>query len=187
MEQFPLGDGNRYLLVSAYNDPRSTVPSLTSRLRAVAPNLALDRVRRVAETLEEGRSPTRFNTQLAATFAGLALLLSMIGVYGLTAAEVSARWRELAIRLAMGATQRTALWLAIRPCAVILVVGAAIGVLGALSIGPGLTSLLHGVTPDDPSTLMAVPIVLCAMGILAAFLAAVRVLRADPAEILRGD
>jgi hypothetical protein len=185
IEQFPIGEG--YLIARAEGDPRSMIPALTSRIRTAAPRLAADRVRRVAEGVEESRAVTRFTTQVAATFAGLALLLSMIGVYGLTAGDVSARWRELAVRLALGASPREAFWTVIRPCAVILAAGAALGIVGAVSVGPMLASLLHGVGPADVHTLAVAPVLLGAMGILAAVLAARRVLRADPAATLRSE
>ena len=117
----------------------------------------------------------------------LALLLSIIGVYGLTASDVVARWRELAIRLALGASHRRAFWTVVRPCAVVLVIGAALGVLGALSVGPALASLLHGVGPTDVWALGLAPMLLGIIGALAAVLAARRVLQADPATTLRSD
>jgi putative ABC transport system permease protein len=185
IEQFPIGEG--YLIARAEGDPRSLIPALTSRIRTAAPGLAADRVRRVAEEVEESRAVTRFTTQIAATFAGLALLLAMLGVYGLTAGDVSARGRELAVRLALGATAREALWTVIRPCAAILAAGAALGIVGAVSAGPALASLLHGVSPADVPTLAVAPVLLGAMGMLAAVLAARRVLRADPAATLRSE
>ena len=185
VDQLSMGSG--YLIVRTQHDPRSIIPALTSRLRTTEPALAVDRMRRLAEDLEESRAVTRFSTQVAATFAGLALLLSMIGVYGLTSADVSARWRELAVRLALGASRREAIWTVIRPCAAILGAGSALGFVGAVSVGPALASLLHGVGPTDGLTLTIAPGLLAAMGMLAAVLAATRVLRADPAATLRSE
>ena len=185
IDQVSIGGG--YLLVRTDRDPRAILSALTNRLRTAAPNLAMDRVRRVADTLEEHRAVTRFATQVTATFAGLALLLSIIGVYGLTASDVVARWRELAIRLALGASHRRAFWTVVRPCAVVLVIGAALGVLGALSVGPALASLLHGVGPTDVWALGLAPMLLGIIGALAAVLAARRVLHADPATTLRSE
>ena len=185
IEQSPIGEG--HLLVRTQGDPRSLIPVLQTRLRAVAPGLAFDRVSRVAEALEESRAVTRFITQVTATFAGLALLLSMIGVYGLTAGDVSARWRELAIRLALGASRGNALWTVVRPCAVVLGAGTALGILGAFNAGPALSTLLHGVGAADTLTLTIAPLLLSSTGLLAAIVAARRVLRNDPAATLRGD
>src|SRR5207247_5039859 len=117
----------------------------------------LDRITRVAETLEAGRAPARFNAQLVSSFAALALLLSAIGVYGLTAGEVTMRRRELAIRLALGARRRGAMWSVIRPGAIALAAGAVIGSVAALPSGRAMTALLHGVEPADPATFLAVP------------------------------
>jgi putative ABC transport system permease protein len=185
IDQSPIGGG--YLLIRARNDPRPIIPLLAARLRSAVPELAMDRIQRVAETLEAGRAVTRFITLLAATFAGLALLLSAIGVYGLVSGEVSARWRELAVRLAVGASHGDVLWSVIRPCAAILGGAAAIGILGALSAGPALQSLLHGVQPADPYTLAFAPALLGLTGMVAAILASARVLRADPAATLRNQ
>lgn len=185
VEQSPIGEG--HVLVRTAGDPRSLIPALITRLHRVAPDLPLDRVGRVAEALEESRAVTRFVTQLAGMFAGLALLLAMIGVYGLTAGDVSARWNELAIRLALGASRRNALWTVIRPCAAVLAAGTVLGTAGALGAGRGLSFLLHGVSPADLGTLVGAPLLLASVGLLAAMTAARRVLRADPAVTLRSN
>ena len=185
VDQLSIGGG--YLIVRAEGDPRSIVPALTNRLRAARPSLAADRVRRVAETLEDSRAATRFSMQVAATFAGLSLLLSTIGVYGLVAGDVSARWRELAVRRALGASHRDALVTVIRPCAFVLGAGMALGSVGAVSVGPALASLLYGIRPGDVPTLAGAPALLGAAGLLGAALAARRALRADPAATLRSE
>jgi hypothetical protein len=87
----------------------------------------------------------------------------------------------------VGASHADTLWTVLRPCAAILGAGAAIGVLGTLSAGPALQSLLRGVPPVDPFTLAFAPAVLGLVGMVAAVLAAARVLRADPATTLRNQ
>ena len=185
VEQSPIGEG--HVLVRTAGDPGFLIPALTARLHRIAPDVPLDRVGRVAEALEESRAVTRFVTQLAATFAGLALLLAMIGVYGLSAGDVSARWNELAIRLALGASRRIVLWTVIRPCAAVLVAGTLLGTAVALGAGRGLSSLLHGVSPADLGTFVVAPLLLAGVGLLAAVTAAHRVLKADPAVTLRSN
>src|SRR5205085_4677720 len=118
---------------------------------------------------------TRFNTQLVTTFAALSLLLSAIGVYGLTAGAVAVRWREIAVRIALGGSPHRVLLTVVRPCAAVILAGSGIGIMGALAVGPWLSSLLHGVEPSDPLMLGAAPAVLMGIGILAAALASARV------------
>jgi putative ABC transport system permease protein len=182
-----IGIGGGVLLVRTDGNPRSVVPALTTRIRAIAPTLALDRIQAVADTLAAGRADARFTTELVSGFAGLALLLSAIGVYGLTADEAVARSRELAVRIALGATRGEALWTVMRPGAAALVAGAVVGF--ALSIGAGrwMTALLHGIQPSDPATLLVAPVLLAVVGLVAASLAAAKVLRTDPAESLRRE
>jgi putative ABC transport system permease protein len=185
MEQILVPGGS--LLVRTDGDPQAVVPALSARLRAVAPALARDRIRRVSDTLAVGRAVTRFSTQLASAFAVLALLLASIGLYGLTAGEVAARWRELAVRIALGAPRGEVLWTVLRPGARALGAGVVLGVAVTLGAGRWMAALLHGVTPADPQTLLLVPAFLVAVGLAAASLAALRALRADPATTLRGD
>ncbi len=121
------------------------------------------------------------------TFAGLAVLLSVIGIYGLTTGEVAARWREIGVRLALGASHRAVLWTVLGPCLFICTAGAAVGVAGAVAAGPSLSSLLHGVGPRDATTLVAVPTILLATGACAALLASARLFKTAPAAILRAE
>jgi putative ABC transport system permease protein len=184
-EQLSVAGGS--IIVRAKGDPRSIILALANRLGTTVPGLAFDRVHRVAEDLEASRGVVRFTTQVSATFAGLALLLSVVGIYGLTAGDVAARWRELAVRLALGATRREAVWTVIRPSAHVLAAGAGIGVAGAVSISPALGSLLHGIGPADLTTFVVAPLLLAMVGLLAAWLAARRVIRVDPAVALRSE
>ena len=184
-EQMAFGGGA--LLLRTDVAPSLVLPVLTSRLRATAPRLALDRIHEVADDLEAGRATTRFNSELAGAFAALALLLSAIGVYGLTAGEVAGRWRELAVRLALGATGREALWSAMRPSIGAVGAGIVLGLGGAVAAARAMSSLLHGVSPADPATLAVVPALLAIIGLVAASLAAAQVVRTEPAATLRGD
>jgi hypothetical protein len=179
--------GGGFLIVRVQDDPRAAVSVLASRVREVAPRLPLDRVRPLGEVLEPGRAMTRFNTRLVTTFAALALLLSAIGVYGLTAGEVAVRWREIAVRIALGASPRGVLLAMLRPCAAVILAGSVAGSVGVLAGAPLLSSLLHGVDPSDPSMLATATAVLVSVGILAAVLASVRVLWIAPADTLRTE
>jgi predicted permease len=174
-----------FLLVRTDARPAGLAPALAERLRTVAPALARDRIYPVADLLARGRAVPRFSMQLASGFAVLALALAAIGVYGLTASEVGSRWRELAIRLALGADRRLALWTVTRPSAVALAWGGVIGLAMAVGAARWMRALLHGVGPADLATFAAVPVVLALVSVAAVGLAVLRVLRADPAATLR--
>jgi ABC-type antimicrobial peptide transport system permease subunit len=183
VDQLRIGSG--YLLVRSSGDPRSIVLALAGRVRAAAPGLAVDRVARVAASLEDRRAATRFTAQLIGLFASLSLLLAAIGVYGLVAGEVAARWREIAVRLALGASPGSAFWTVVGPAILLVIAGGAVGIAGSLGTAPWLSSLLYGVDPADGPSLLGAPIVLFLAGAIAAALAAARVLRATPAAALR--
>jgi putative ABC transport system permease protein len=185
IDQVAIGGGA--LIVRTAGEPETVMPLLVSRLRAVAPVVPLDRIFRVAEALEGSRAMTRFSAQIAGAFAAVALLLAAIGIYGMTAGDVSARWRELSIRLALGASRSSVIWTILRPCATLLAVSAALGVVGAVGIGPVLHSLLRGVEATDKPTLTVAPLLLSAVGLCSAAAAAWRVASADPAATLRRE
>lgn len=185
-EQLHIGGGGS-LLVRTSSGPQTVVPALVSRLRQAAPGLAFDRVHEVAEVLAAGRASTRFNLRLASAFSLLALLLAAVGVYGLTAGEVVSRWRELGVRLALGATRREACWTVVRSSAMALGAGMLAGLVVACSIARALTSLLAGVGPADGVVFVAVPMLFVIIGLAASALAALPVFRADPAKILRAE
>ena len=111
----------------------------------------------------------------------------MIGVYGLTAGDVSARQREVAIRLALGASRPNVLWTVVRPCAAVLGAGTALGLLMSVSVGPTMALLLHGVSPTDVPTLVIAPVLLIGVGMVAAGIAASRVLRTNSSAALHSD
>jgi ABC-type antimicrobial peptide transport system permease subunit len=151
----------------------------------VGSNLALDRVDEVSELLANGRAATRFNTQLASALAAVALLLASLGVYGLTAGEVVSRWREVGVRLALGAGRREAIWMVMRSSVTALSVGIAGGLIIAAIVARALKSLFVGVDPTDGVVLFAAPMLFVLIGLIASALASLRVVKADPASLLR--
>ena len=183
VQQWRIGGG--HLLVRTIEDPGVVVSMLAARIREVVPGVPLDHIRELSEALASGRSVPRFNTQIAGAFAGLALLLAALGIYGLTTGEVADRWRELGVRLALGASQGSAMWSVMRPGVAALAAGTTAGIASALGAGRWLATLLRGVDAADPPTLVIVPLLLIVIGVLAASVAAMRILRVDPAESLR--
>jgi len=182
-EQFAINAGS--LLVRTDMDPTAVVPALTRRLRMTAPTQPLDRIQTMDEALAAGRSVARFNTLLASSFGLLALLLSVIGVYGLTTGEVAMRRHESSVRTALGATRGEVLLELMRPVGRLVLFGLAIGAAAAVGVTTSIRSLLYGVSPLDPLTFVAMPTLIAVVAASAAFAAARPILRADPATVLR--
>jgi len=139
--------------------------------------------RQVDDSLEQQRLVAALST----LFGGLALLLSMVGLYGVTAYSVARRRGEIGLRMALGARAGAVAWLILRDAAWMLAAGTALGVLGALAAGKLLTSLLYGVEGSDPGRMVAVAGILAAATTLAAWLPARRAARLDPMKALREE
>lgn len=127
----------------------------------------------------------RFGMVLLASFAALALLLAVIGLYGVMAYAVAQRRREIGVRMALGAQGRDVSWMVIREGMVLVLVGALIGLAGALALSRLISGLLYGVSAFDPSTLLALPALMTGVALLAAYLAARRAIKVDPMIALR--
>ena len=137
--------------------------------------------------LEGSIAAQRFETTLLALFAATALLLTAIGIYGVVASAVSAREREIGIRMALGAQAGAVVRSIVRRGMVLVSAGAAIGLLGALASTRLIAAKLFGVTPTDARTLTTVLLVLIAVATLAAWIPARRATRVQPSDALRAD
>jgi putative ABC transport system permease protein len=124
---------------------------------------------------------------LFTTFGGTALLLAVAGIYGVLAGRVAERTREIGVRSALGATPRDIMGLVVGQGARLAVVGLALGLVGALALSRFLQSMLFGVGPHDPETLLGVVVVLTAVTVVACVVPALRALRVEPTEALRSE
>jgi putative ABC transport system permease protein len=166
------------------------VPLAASIRRVVSsidPQLAVFNVRQMADLLTDNTAQPQTTAWIVGSFAALALLLAMIGVYGVLAYLVVQRTREIGVRMALGATRRSATGLVLRYALGLSAVGVAAGVIGALAAGPAFASQLYGISARDSATLVAVPVVLLAVSLLAALVPAWRATRVDPLVALRAE
>jgi ABC-type antimicrobial peptide transport system permease subunit len=129
----------------------------------------------------------RFTMVLLGIFAGIALVLTTIGIYGVMAYLISQGARDIGIRMALGATQSGILAMTVGKGMVLAVSGAVVGVLGSLAITRLLRGLLFGVGSSDPLTFCAVPVLLLLVALLASYVPARRASRIDPATALRHE
>jgi predicted permease len=165
--------------------PYSISAQIQKELQQVSGGLPLARIRSMDEVVTESTALTRFNTRLLGVFAGLAVLLAIVGVYGLLAYSVEQRGHEIGIRLALGATSRRVGNMVILQGTVLAGAGLIIGTIAALSFSHLLASFLFEVKPRDPFVFVTAPIVLTLAALIAVWVPARRASRIDPATLLR--
>jgi predicted permease len=178
---------NPFWVVRTAGDPAAVARPVIAAVHALDAMMPASQLRTLAEQVAASLAPRRFNLQLVAGFAAVAVLLAALGVAALTSALVAARRRELGVRLALGATARGLVRFAVADGLRPVLAGLAVGLAGALAAGRLARGLLFGVGAADPLTLGAAAALLAAVGGLAAWLPARRAARTDPLTALRGD
>jgi predicted permease len=173
------------VLVRTAQNPLSVSRAVENALRDADPNLPIGAVRSMEEVLSLSIAFQRFLMTLMTIFAGLALALAAVGIYGVISYSVSQRTHEVGVRMALGATRGIVLQMIVRQGLRLALIGTALGLLGALLLTRLLKSMLFGVKPTDPVTFVAVSILLAAVALLASYLPARRATKVDPMVALR--
>jgi hypothetical protein len=169
---------------------RSRGPStdtVRASLRSIDANVPLSAVASMDSLFEQSMGPRRFNLYLLTAFAGVALALAAIGLFGVMAYLVSQRTREIGVRLALGATSGEVFRQILGRGMALAAIGAAIGVGAAMGLSQVMETLLFSVSRRDPVTFIAVPVALVLVAGLACYLPARRAMRVDPVVALRVD
>ncbi len=175
------------LLVRTSSAPTDLAPAIRSTIAGVDPSVPIASMQTLDDIVDQGLGRPRFLSALLGTFAGIALGLMTVGIYGLLAFTMAQRLPEIGVRLALGATRRQIHALVLRDAATMTVVGVGIGLAAALALGRFLADQLYGVTPSDPITLgMATTTVIAVVGV-ACWLPVRRAGRVDPIVVLRHD
>ncbi len=166
-------------------DPVSLTPAVRAQIAGLDPEQPIYNVTTLEHTLSESVAPRRFNMLLLGIFAGIALALATVGIYGVMAFSVTQRTHEVGIRMALGAAQRDVLGLILRQGLRLTLVGVALGATGAWGLTRFLSSFLFGVRPTDPATFVLVSLALVTVAILASYIPARRATKVDPIVALR--
>jgi putative ABC transport system permease protein len=172
------------LFIRTAGDPSLLVPALRTALRSVEPRIALRSIRTMKEIVRESVQVTHLALWLLGLFASTALILAVIGIYGVMSYAVRQRTREIGTRVALGATPSSILWLVLGQGARVAVAGTAIGLVIAAVAGRGLRGLLFSTAPGDPLVLSAAAGLLLATALLACYVPARRATKVDPASTL---
>ncbi|HXT74392.1 MAG TPA: FtsX-like permease family protein, partial [Candidatus Angelobacter sp.] len=173
------------VVVRTANDPHSEASALRSAVHDLNPNQPLVNFRTMQENIATSVSDPRFRTMLLGIFAASALLLSIIGLYGLMAYSVAQRTAEIGIRLALGAQRGDVMKMIIGDGLKLVLIGVALGIGGAFALTRLLARFLYGVVPNDPATFVAVPVILAVVALVACWIPARRAMRIDPMVALR--
>jgi putative ABC transport system permease protein len=174
-----------YVVVRSASAPQEVVSALQSAVLSLDNQLAIAHVRTMDQLLYESVAGSRFRAVLFAVFAVLALVLAMIGIYGVMAYSVSQRTHEIGIRMALGAHRADILRTILREGASLALLGVAIGLVVALALSRALAGLLFGVQATDPMTFAAVATLLLSVALAACYFPARRAMRVDPMVALR--
>jgi putative ABC transport system permease protein len=166
-------------------DPTALAGAVRAELRSLDPNQPLSRIQTMEKVLDDGVAPRRFQATLLGTLAALALLLAMVGIYGVVAYSVSLRTREIGIRMALGAQRAEVLRQVLRRGMMPVSIGVAAGIPASLAATRALESWLYGVRAIDGPTYAAVAVLMLAVPLLASYLPARRATAIDPLVALR--
>jgi predicted permease len=173
------------VVVRSAGDPLVLAPQMRAAVTALDPNLPLTEIVPLDNLLTRSMARPRFYTSLLTLFAGVALALAAIGIFGVLSYTVAQRAREISIRMALGAPAAGVVRMIVRHAMSLAIVGVAVGVIGAIGLGRVLRSQLFGVSVADPPTFIAVVLMLIACAGAASYLPARRAARVDPAAALR--
>ena len=181
--QHPLGELS--LVLHTGLPPAQLVKPVTDRLAAFDPALSISNVRPLDDVVGAVLTPPRFTLMLVGSFAGLALVIAGVGIFGIVGFLVTRRTHEIGIRMALGAQSRTVLWLVLREGLRPVVLGAVIGCVGAAAAAHAMRALLYGLAPLDVISFVASGAVLLGAAVFAALLPARRAAHLDPLQSLR--
>ena len=161
--------------------------SIRAKVQGIGPGLAIEELRTIDDQLDRALANERLLAILATAFALLAVLLAVVGLYGVTSFVVARRTREIGIRMALGATQRAALWLVVSETARLVAAGVLIALPAVWGLGRLVESQLFGVTATDAATLAAAAALVGCAALLAAAAPARRATAVSPVDALRHE
>jgi putative ABC transport system permease protein len=173
------------VIVRTTNDPHSLITAVQNEVHSMDSEVPVFNVKTMDEHIAVTVAAPRFNTTLLAIFAVVALILTIVGLYGVMSYAVAQRTNEIGIRMALGARFTDVLTLVFKQGMILVLIGEVIGLAGAFALTRVIRGLLFGVTPTDLMTFVAVAAILAAVALLATFIPARRAAKVDPLVALR--
>jgi putative ABC transport system permease protein len=174
-----------YLTVRTTGDPMQMAEAIRQQIWTVDSEQPVAGVMPLAELVDDYLTPRQMQTSLLGAFAGLALLLAALGIYGVLSFSVTQRTQEIGVRIALGARREDVLKMILSQGLKLFLAGAVIGLVSALALSRALEHWLYGVSATDPWSFASVTILLAAVTLLACYIPARRAMRVDPLVALR--
>ena len=167
------------------SNPLGAVRSVKSQIQTIDKNLPMDDAETMQQLLSMSTSGRRFNTLLLSLFAMLAVVLAMVGIYGVMSYSVTQRTHEIGIRIAVGAQTSDVFRIVIGQGMLLALIGVGLGLVGAFALTRLMTTMLFGVEPTDPLTFISLAALLIGVGLVACYVPGRRATRIDPLVALR--
>jgi putative ABC transport system permease protein len=181
----PFPTRSRDIAIKTAGDPLELVPVLRREVRALNPRIPVSNPRAMTTVVSDATSRTSFTAALLGVASGIALLLGLVGIYGVVSYVVSQRTREIGVRMALGATAPSVRSMVVRQGLLLAGVGVAIGLVAAGALSRIMSSILYGVSATDPVTYGSVGVVLVMVALVASWVPARRAAAVDPSRALR--
>ena len=175
------------VVVRTAGDPARFARAAEAAVWSLDPNMPLTQVRSMEDMLAASLAPRRFNMIVLGVFAVVALLLAVVGIYGVMASLVAQRTREIGIRVALGAGRSHVMTLVVGHASMLAGIGVAVGLAAAMALSRVMSGLLFGVGPMDPVTFVATGVLLGGVALAASYVPARRAMRVDPVVALKND
>jgi putative ABC transport system permease protein len=180
-----LGNGSMTVIIKGSSDPNQLAAAVRQQLKQIDPDQPIYNVRTMNEIRADSVAPERLNLTLLSIFAGLALLLAIVGIYGVMSYSVTQRTHEIGIRMAIGAQPRDVFRMVIRQGMMLALIGVGLGLAGAFGLTRLMATMLFGVQPTDPATFAVIAILLTLVALVACYVPGRRATKVDPVVSLR--
>ena len=173
------------VILKASGDPDQLISSVREQVRRVDPEQPIWNIRTMDQIRDESVAPERLNLTLFSIFAGIALLLAIVGIYGVMSYTVTQRTHEIGIRMSIGAQQRDVFKMVLGQGMMLALIGIAIGLVGAFALTRLMAAMLFSITATDPATFAGIAILLTTVALIACYLPGRRATKVDPAVSLK--
>jgi putative ABC transport system permease protein len=173
------------VILKAAGDPNQLISAVRQQVKTIDADQPIYSVRTMHEIRAESVAPERLNLMLLSIFAGIALVLAIVGIYGVMSYSVTQRTHEIGIRMAIGAQPRDVFRMVIGQGMMLAMIGVGIGLVGAFALTRLMTTMLFGIEPTDPTTFAAIATLLTVVALVACYVPGRRATKVDPVVSLR--